>query len=106
LSRNKLVPSSEVLARELEDEDFRAGWQQTTFAREVALEVVKYRADHGLSQAALARRLGVSQPVVARLELGEHTPTWTTLARLAREMGMHLVVDVGPKDGARLREVS
>ncbi|MGH9009710.1 MAG: helix-turn-helix transcriptional regulator [Acidimicrobiia bacterium] len=36
-------------------------------ARAVAIEVVKFRAEHGLSQSALAKRLGVSQPVVARL---------------------------------------
>lgn len=106
MSKQKLVPAAEVLAEDLEDETFRAEWEETAFARQVALEVVKYRAEHGLSQAALARLLGVSQPVVARLELGEHTPTWNTLARISRETGLHFVVDVDPKDGTHLREVS
>ncbi|MGH9087333.1 MAG: helix-turn-helix transcriptional regulator [Acidimicrobiales bacterium] len=106
MSKKKLVPATEVLAKDLEDETFRDEWEQTAFARQVALAVVKYRAEHGLSQAALARQLGVSQPVVARLELGEHTPTWTTLARISRETGLHFVVDVNPRDGAHLREVS
>lgn len=106
MSKKNLVPAAEVLADDLEDESFRAEWEETGFARQVALEVVKYRAEHGLSQAALARLLGVSQPVVARLELGEHTPTWNTLARISRETGLHFVVDVDPKDGTHLREVS
>ena len=106
MSKQKLVPAAEVLTEDLEDETFRAEWEETAFARQVALEVVKYRAEHGLSQAALGRLLGVSQPVVARLELGEHTPTWNTLARISRETGLHFVVDVDPKDGTHLREVS
>ena len=106
MSKKKLVPAAEVLAEDLADETFRAEWEETAFARQVALEVVKYRAEHGLSQAALARLLGVSQPVMARLELGEHTPTWNTLARISRETGLHFVVDVDPKDGTHLREVS
>jgi ribosome-binding protein aMBF1 (putative translation factor) len=105
MRNTKIIRAEEVLTRQLEDEEFRAEWERTALARAVALEVVKYRAEHGLSQAALARRLAVSQPVVARLELGEHAPTWETLNRLANEMGVHLVIDIDPSDGARLREV-
>ena len=31
----------------------------------------RYRVGHGLTQSALARRLGISQPAVARLESGD-----------------------------------
>lgn len=106
MTKSKLVPADEVLSRHLESEQFAADRDRTALARAVAIEVVRYRAENGLSQAALARRLGVSQPVVARLEGGEHTPTWATLSRLAREMDVHFVVDVDPKEGAHLREVS
>lgn len=61
MSKKTLVPATEVLAEDLEDESFRAEWEETAFARQAALEVVKYRSEHGLSQAALARLLGVSQ---------------------------------------------
>jgi hypothetical protein len=36
----------------------------------VAIKVIGYRAGHGLSQAQLARMLGMRQPHVARLEAG------------------------------------
>jgi transcriptional regulator with XRE-family HTH domain len=57
--------------------------------------VVAYRAEHGLSQAALGRILGMSQPAVARLEAGEHEPTFNTLRRLYRGLGMRFHIDVG-----------
>jgi transcriptional regulator with XRE-family HTH domain len=45
------------------------------------------RLDAGLTQAALAARLGVSQPIVARLESSGANPTWDTLVRALRATG-------------------
>jgi len=62
----------------------------------VARAVARYRSEHGLSQAALAAKLGVRQPHVARLELGERQPTIETLGRLARVLRLRFTVDVAP----------
>ena len=45
------------------------------------------RRSAGLTQAELAVRLGVSQPVVARLEGWRSNPTWETLVRALRATG-------------------
>src|SRR5713101_5048997 len=65
----------------------------------VAKAVIRYRAERGLSQTALGRLLGWSQPVVARLEAAEHNPSMDTLLALSRGLGMRVHVDVGPKTG-------
>jgi ribosome-binding protein aMBF1 (putative translation factor) len=106
MSPKKLLSGEDVLAHQLQDPAFRAEWERTSLARAVAIEVVAYRVAHGLSQAALAKRLGVSQPVVARIERGDHTPNWETLGRLARAMDVHFLVDVDPVAGPRLSQVS
>jgi ribosome-binding protein aMBF1 (putative translation factor) len=98
----KVVAGDEVLRRQLKDEVFRAEWQRGAFARAVALRVVTYRAEHGLSQRALGRKLGMAQSAVARLEAGEHTPTLETMQRLARVLGTGFVVHVDPKRGLQL----
>ena len=41
----------------------------------------------GLSQRQLARRAATAQSVVARIELGETSPTWETLTRLLGAAG-------------------
>lgn len=46
----------------------------------------------GLSQRALADRAATSQSVVARIELGETSPTWETLSRLVAAAGFDLGV--------------
>ncbi|MFL5901323.1 MAG: helix-turn-helix domain-containing protein [Solirubrobacterales bacterium] len=40
------------------------------------------RRSAGLSQRALARRAGTSQPAIARYERGAATPSWQTMQRL------------------------
>ena len=72
---------------------------QSGLTAAVAAAVIRYRAERGLSQTALARLLGWRQPVVARLEAAEHNPTMDTLLTLARKLGLRVQVDVGPKTG-------
>lgn len=95
----RLISNSQVLEEMLQDPVFRAEWERTALARAVAEAVIGYRAEHGLSQTGLARLLGWSQPVVARLEAAEHNPTMDTLLALARALGLRVHVDVGPKTG-------
>lgn len=44
------------------------------------------RLELGLTQAALAKRIGAQQPYVADLENGERNPTLATLAKLAKAL--------------------
>lgn len=48
----------------------------------------------GLSQRALAKRARTAQSVVARIELGETSPSWDTLVRLLRATGHTLRVSL------------
>lgn len=81
-----------------QDPDFRAYWARTTLAQAVALAVVKYHAEHNLSQADLAERLRTRQSNVARLEAGEHTPTLETLLRLSSVLGREFFIHVAPTE--------
>jgi ribosome-binding protein aMBF1 (putative translation factor) len=93
---SELKSNDEILQEELQDPEFRAEWQRTALARAVALAVVRYRGDHGLSQRDLAERLGMKQPQVARLELGEVNPSIETLMRVSAQLGIEFTIDVRP----------
>lgn len=83
-----------LIAEELQDEDFRAEWERARLAHQVALRVIAYRAEHKLSQRQLAARWGMKQPVIARLEAGEHEPTLATLARLSGLLGVEFHIEI------------
>ena len=91
-----LSSSDNVLERQVSDPAIRAEWERTAIARAVAMRVVEYRVEHGLTQTALAGRLGMKQPAVARLEAGEHTPSFDTLSRLSSVLGIEFHIAVTP----------
>lgn len=91
---NELPTHDQVLTDHLKDPAFRTEWERTAVARVVANRIVAYRAEHRLSQSALARKLGMSQPAIARLELAEHEPTFATLARLSHILGINFHIDI------------
>jgi transcriptional regulator with XRE-family HTH domain len=55
-------------------------------------EILKARAEAGLTQAELAERIGTTQSAVARMEtaIGKHSPSIATLKRYACALGYRL----------------
>ena len=64
----------------------------------VATVLLEARTAAGLSQRELARKAHTAQSVVARIELGETSPSWDTLMRLLRASGhtLHAVLERTP----------
>jgi DNA-binding XRE family transcriptional regulator len=91
-----LIPFEQILEEELRDPEFRAEWERLAPARAVAIAVVGYRIDHGLTQTALGRQLGMSQPAIARLESGNRIPTLPTLFKLSEALAMEISVSMTP----------
>ena len=94
----KWIDSDDLLAEHLKDAQFRAEWERTALARAVALAVVRYRAEHGLSLRQLAKQLDMPHRQLARLESGDHNPTVEMLQRLAKGTGRRFIVAIAPPD--------
>jgi transcriptional regulator with XRE-family HTH domain len=58
--------------------------------RMVGRNVQRLRIAAGLSQAALAERMGVDRAYVSGLELGQRNPTIVTLWHIAEALGVKL----------------
>lgn len=57
-------------------------------------EVLRARAESGLTQAEIARRIGTTQSAVARLESGssKHSPSVATLQKYANAVGCRVEI--------------
>ena len=53
----------------------------------IAREIVADRKAAGLTQQELARRAGIRQETLSRIESGKHTPTLATLKKIERGLG-------------------
>jgi transcriptional regulator with XRE-family HTH domain len=94
---SEMKANDELVAEQLRtDPEFRAEWERTALARAVAVAIVGFRAEHDLSQRELADRLGMKQPQVARLELGEVNPSIETLMKISAQLGIEFTIDVRP----------
>ena len=82
-------------AQKMADPDFRAVYDEEAAKKDVWLQLVEARQAAGLTQAELARRLGVSQAQVARIEKrGYDAYTLSTLRRYVKALGDDFTLQV------------
>src|SRR5216683_1354790 len=79
--RSSGIAGDAFLSAQLSDPKVRHHFEQRRLVHEVAIAVRSMRMGAGLTQAQLAKRIGTSQPTIARLEKGldVRTPRWDTL---------------------------
>jgi DNA-binding XRE family transcriptional regulator len=90
----KRVTVDEWLEKELQDEEFRLLWSEREAAYKIAREFLRLRKMQGLSQSEVARRAGLKQPAIARLESGAVRPTLDTIQRVARALGREVEISL------------
>ncbi|HVA89729.1 MAG TPA: helix-turn-helix transcriptional regulator [Chloroflexota bacterium] len=78
----------EYWAQQMADPEFRAVYKEEAAKKELWLQLGQARQAAGLTQAEVAKRLGVSQAQVARIEKrGYDAYTLTTLRRYVQALG-------------------
>jgi transcriptional regulator with XRE-family HTH domain len=93
--------------RELrKDPEYEAALKELEPYEQIARQLIAFRTENGLSQAALARRCGISQPAIARLERGEHEPRLATLRRVAHALNANLELDFSFGKGRRRKHLA
>jgi ribosome-binding protein aMBF1 (putative translation factor) len=102
---SELKTAAQIAAEELADPEIRREHERTALAHAVAMRVIGYRINNGLSQTGLARLLGMHQSAIARLEAGDHEPSLATLSRLARVLEVEFHIDITP-DAFQLRDTA
>ena len=71
----------------LTDEDFRREYDALEEEFSIAAQLIEARTKANLTQEQVARRMGTTQSVVARLESGHPLPSLRTLRRYASAVG-------------------
>lgn len=84
----------DLVTEQRKDPSFRAHFEQRRLVMQIAVAIREMREAAGLSQEQLARKIGASQPLIARLEngTGYRTPKWETLRKIGLALGMELTL--------------
>jgi transcriptional regulator with XRE-family HTH domain len=57
-----------------------------TTQRRLMMRIKQLRAERGWSQEALGKKAGLARAYIARLEIGRHDPSLSTLVKLAKAL--------------------
>lgn len=88
----------EHIAEQMKDPEFKKAWHDLDPEFELLESMIKAREKMGITQTELAKRMGVKQPALSRLERGAISKaTIETLKKIANALGARLVVKLEPK---------
>ena len=96
----KPVPHDHVafMARARARKGFARAFDALELEYQVANQMLKARARAGLTQDAVAERMGTTKSAISRLEsAGKHAPSLATLRRYASAVGCELQVRLVPQ---------
>ena len=96
----KYIPVREAAERWLKDPEIRAAYDALEDEFALAGALIKARGDADMTQEQVAKAMGTTQAVVARLESGRIMPSTRTLERFARATGMRLRISFEPEKPA------
>ena len=97
MSKKKKDEFQEFLDEELKDPKVAAAFHEEKEALRLAIKIHKLRTEHGLTQEELAKKVGTTQSVIARLENDSYTGhSLKILKRIASALDTKLVVDFEP----------
>ncbi len=80
----------------IKDRKYREAYEALEEEFALASAVIVARTRVGLTRQELAKKMGTTQPVVARLESGRGRPSMRTLERLAEATGSRLCISFEP----------
>lgn len=93
----KALTTAQAFTPFVNDPEYLAEQRRTALANTVAIRILEYRTEHGLSQTALGKLLRMPQANIARLEAADHEPSFALLDRLSRTLGMTFHLDFTPE---------
>lgn len=77
----------QVLADKLRNPEFKKEWEASELQYQVIEAIIAERLKRKMSQEELAKKAGLKQPNLARVESGSVVPSLITLQKLARAFG-------------------
>ena len=89
------IPFDAVRKELLNDPEIKAEYDALEQEFAIAQALIDARSSAGMTQAQVAARLGVSQPVVARMESGRNISI-KSIARYAKAVGRPIKLEILP----------
>jgi ribosome-binding protein aMBF1 (putative translation factor) len=94
----KLIPVEEAFAEWRKDPEYKAAYDALEEESSLASAMIEARAKADMTQEQVAKSMGTTQAVIARLESGRTMPSTRTLQRFAKATRSRLRVTFEPEN--------
>ena len=95
--KRKFIPAEEIFAQLRKDPEYVAAYDALEEEFALASSLIKARGDADMTQEQVAKAMGTTQAVVARLESGRTRPSTRTLDRFAKATHSRLRITFEPQ---------
>lgn len=96
-NKRKHLDARVVFAEFMKDPEWRAGYEKVRQENEPLRAILRARVEKGMTQAAIAKKMGTTQSSIARVESGKSHPTIPFMQRLADALDMKLEIKFLPR---------
>ncbi|NTV67222.1 MAG: helix-turn-helix transcriptional regulator [Chlorobaculum sp.] len=87
-----------AIKKDFENEEFRKEYDALEPKYALIRELLEARKNSGMTQEAVANKIGTTKSAISRLEGGsQHAPSISTLRKYAEAVGCYLVIRLEPK---------
>ncbi len=80
------------LKEQMADPEFKKEWDSSELEYQLMMMILKARNEQNLTQSELARRTGIRQSNISRIEKGQALPSISTLCKIAHGLGKRLQI--------------
>jgi DNA-binding XRE family transcriptional regulator len=84
---------NEHKAQLMKNPEFRREYEAIQPEYEIVRQILEFREKENVTQAQLAKRVGISRSNITRLESGEYNPSLMFLKKIANGMGKKLHIE-------------
>lgn len=88
----EFIDFDSYLKEQLKDPEFKKYYDYYGKQLEIAYQILQLRKQKKMSQVELAKRIGITQSNLARIEAGRQNFTTNTLQKIAKALGRDLKI--------------
>ena len=86
------ISFEEMKSDMLKDEEFKIEYEKLKPRYEAIEQIIRARKEQNITQAELAKRVGIQKSNISRLESGNYNPSLDFLAKIAESLGKKISV--------------
>ena len=90
----KFVKFNDLLKQQLKNKQFKKAFDELELQYTLKRILIDKRIKEGLTQKQLAKKIGIKQPLISKLETGNYNPSIKFLQKIAKGLNAKLKISI------------